>query len=382
MSFRDVSLQLTKTLTKEEKQSQGIFFTPKEARDTLFALLARHNVRPQRILEPSFGSGEFIEDLYARFPEAHIAGVEYNQTLFRSLNRPNLYNADFLAHTGTYDLIIGNPPYFVIPRTAETEKCQSNRPNMFVQFIYKSLSENLTPDGVVAFVLPTSLFNCAYYEPLRKYMFETTTILDVVPLQGDYLDTKQKTFALVVRKGKTNDDFFVDWNGSHYISPFYRELTAQLASSRTLADLGYEVKTGEVVWNQHKESLADEGTLLIYSSNFAQEGLTLGGLSLPKKQYIRGFTRPPLQGKTILVNRGYGNTTYALKCVLADYPRYYAENHVNVIKPITPSAVANIEKVLASLRSDATRTFIEMFVGNGALSKTEIQYCLPIDVPV
>jgi hypothetical protein len=64
--------------------------------------------------------------------------------------------------------------------------------------------------------------------------------------------------------------------------------------------------------------------------------------------------------------------------VLADYPDYYAENHVNVIRPTTPEAVRVIEKVLASLKHAKTSQFIQYFVGNGALSKTEIENCLPI----
>ena len=60
MSFRESSIQLTRELSKETKQSQGIFFTPKEARDRVFELLA--GVQPATILEPSFGSGEFLED--------------------------------------------------------------------------------------------------------------------------------------------------------------------------------------------------------------------------------------------------------------------------------------------------------------------------------
>ena len=92
-----------------------------------------------------------------------------------------------------------------------------------------------------------------------------------------------------------------------------------------------------------------------------------------KKQYITGFKKPPLTGKSILVNRGYGNS-YSLNCVIVDYAEYYAENHVNVIRG--PDELINT--VLQSLRGKNTELFIQYFVGNGALSKTEIECCLPI----
>jgi hypothetical protein len=378
MSFRDVSIELTNSLTKETKQAHGIFFTPKEARDVVFQVLDSNGVKPKSILEPSFGSGEFIEDAYVKYPRAKITGVELNPTLFASLDRPNLHNIDFLTYSGKHDLILGNPPYFVIPKSDETVKCQTGRPNLFIQFLYKAIHEHLNANGYLGFVLPTSLYNCLYYEPMRRYLFEHTTILAVKPLDCKYLDTAQNTVALVLRKGKRNNDYFVRLNDNIYISPYYKELQELLSTSSTLAALGFEVKTGEVVWNQEKDKLSDSGSLVIYSSNFSKGVLTLGDLKEPKKQYIEGFKKPAMSGKTILINRGYGNTTYTLSAVIVDYPSYYAENHVNVIRPTTPEALASIERVLASLQNPKTSQFIQYFVGNGALSKTEIENCLPI----
>lgn len=378
MSFRDVSVQLTSQLSKEEKQAQGIFFTPKEARDVLFAVLDRFEVTPTSILEPSCGSGEFIEDLYERYSTSSIRGLELNPLLAGSIEHENIRNIDFMDYEGRHDLIIGNPPYFVIEKSEETAKCQVGRPNIFVQFIYKCVDEHLTEDGVLAFVVPTSLFNCTYYEPLRKYLFENTTILAAEMLPGKYIDTAQKTFALVLRKGKQNDDYFVKCNDCVFLTPYYSELRELLTGSTTLERSGFEAKTGDVVWNQERDNLSNEGTLVIYSSNFSTGSMILHNLVEPKKQYITAFRRPPISGKTILINRGYGNTTYKLTTVIADYPSYYAENHVIVIKPKTPEAVENIEKVYRSLCDQRTKLFIEYFVGKGALSKTELERCLPI----
>jgi hypothetical protein len=378
MAFRDTSIHLTTALTKQDKQSNGIFFTPKDARDALFAILQQHAVSPTSILEPSFGSGEFLEDAYARYPRAVITGVELHPQLFQSVNRPNVYNMDFLQYRGKHDLILGNPPYVVIPKTADTDLCQTGRPNLFVQFLYKSIHENLNPNGYLAFVLPTSFFNCVYYEPMRRYLLDHTTVLAATPLTGKYIDTAQTTFALVLQKKKTSDEYFVQLNGRLYLTPFYREVRTLCVGSKTLSELGYAVKTGDVVWNQEKDKLSDAGVLLIYSSNFSTGTLVLGNLKLPKKQYIAGIKKPCLSGKTILVNRGYGNSTYKMISVIADFPAYYAENHVNIIQPKTETAKNVIERVRASLNDPRTARFIEWVVGNGALSKSEIETCLPI----
>jgi len=373
MEFTTKSVELTKALTKAEKKDNGIFFTPKTARVRIFELLKKHHIRPKSILEPSFGSGEFLEDLYSVYPKSAIYGVEKCKALYDSVNYPNLQNIDFMDYEGKHNLIIGNPPFVVIPQTEETKQCQTSRPNLFVQFIWNSITKHLKPGGYLAFVLPTAFYNCSYYEKMRKYLFENTTILELESLDGKYLETQQDTFLLLLKNEKSDNTKFVIINDNHYLTPHWKELKELLTGSTTLKNLRFTVKTGEVVWNQEKDKLASEGTLLLYSSNFKNGKVEFPEMTGEKKQYINGFKKPALSGKSILINRGYGNS-YSLDCVLVDYPAYYAENHVNVIR----GAEADIDKVLTSLKSKKTELFIQYFVGNGALSKTEIECCLPI----
>jgi len=48
--FRETSKHFNASLTKEERSEQGIYFTPKKARDVLFSGLADLGVRPRVIL--------------------------------------------------------------------------------------------------------------------------------------------------------------------------------------------------------------------------------------------------------------------------------------------------------------------------------------------
>lgn len=376
MEFTPSSIELTKTLAKDVKKDNGIFFTPKTARARIFEILEKHNIRPKTILEPSFGSGEFLADLYDKYPKSKITGVEKCKMLYDSVEYPNLQNIDFMEYDGIHDLIIGNPPFVVIPQTEETKNCQSSRPNLFVQFIWKSVTRHLNPGGHLAFVLPTAFYNCSYYEKMRRYLFENTTVLEVESLEGKYLETQQDTFLLLLKLKKGNNPMFIIRNDNYYLTPYWKELNNLLKDSCTLKELRFTVKTGEVVWNQEKDKVSDEGILLIHSLNFKDGVMKFPEMTGEKKQYINGFKKLPLSGKSILINRGYGNT-YSLNCVLVDYPNYYAENHVNVIR----GPDEHIDNVLQSLKSENTGLFIKYFVGNGALSKTELESCLPIWLP-
>jgi hypothetical protein len=78
-----------------------------------------------------------------------------------------------------------------------------------------------------------------------------------------------------------------------------------------------------------------------------------------------------------LVTRGYGNRYKFEYIYLEDYT-FYAENHINVITPRTTQANQSIERVNKSFTDPKMIKFIKMFVGNGALSKTELEEIVPI----
>ena len=375
--FRELSNTLNKELSKEIRQNQGIFFTPKKARDLLFDKLA---YTPTNILEPSFGSGEFIEDAILRYPNSKITGVEFNEKIFKSYknDKVSLIHNDFMKYKSDtkFDCIIGNPPYFVIKE--KNTKCMIGRPNIYVAFLYKCLELHLADKGILAFVLPTSLYNCSYYEPMRKYIYDNCSIQFVETLDVKYYETGQDTMLIVIKKEKDSSHQYFYKN---YITPYYQELNELVIGTTTIKDLGLFVKTGDVVWNQEKDKLSNEGTLLIYSTNIIDGTLVLDNITSnkqEKKQYIKDYHKTPIKGKAILVNRGYGNAKYKFNYVYVDLKEFYGENHVNMILPKNIESEKNLELVKKSFDDIRTSEFIQKFVGNGAMSKTEIETILPI----
>lgn len=389
--FRDASKHFHSVLTKEERMDQGIFFTPKKARTLLFDTLARLDIRPTSILEPSFGTGEFLLDAKRCYPHAQLFGVEKNEALFHSVTCPDshLTCGDFLDWKGQADLILGNPPYFVMKSETRSnkksayEQCMVGRPNIYVLFLYKCLTEHLHDHGVLAFIIPTSLYNCSYYQPMRNYIQRHTTILHMETLvKPGFYETGQETMLLVLQNQKRNDDYIVvAKNGLVYLSPFYNELRELVQHTTTLSELGFGVKTGNVVWNQVKDKLVDkDGTLLIYSSNIKNYTVEIDNLhGDQRKQYVAGLDKPTLNGPVILVERGYGNS-FHFHFAVVELQDFYAENHINVVYPKTPEAVQHIGRIVASFRDPRNEQFIRWYLGNGSMSATDLESMLPIFV--
>lgn len=391
--FRTISTQFHSILSKQERLDQGIFFTPRKARTILFDTLKRIGIVPRSILEPSFGTGEFLLDAKRLYPDAQLWGVEKNEQLFQSVTCPGsqLTCGDFLDWKGIVDLVIGNPPYFVMKTDDLSvkekqefcktyEHCMTGRPNIYILFLYKCLTEHLETNGILAFIIPTSLYNCVYYQPMRNYIHTHTTILHMETLtKPGFFETGQETMLLVLQKGKQHDDYiFTTKTGKIYLSPFYKELRECTKHTTTLVQLGFGVKTGNVAWNQVKDKLSDEGTLLIYSSNITNCTLQLDNLlGNTKKQYVTDLDKSTIHGPVILVERGYGNS-FHFNFVRVDLPSFYAENHLNVIYPKTKEAEKHFDTIIKSFQDERHMKFISWFLGNGSLPASDLETIVPI----
>ena len=413
--YSSVSKELTATLSKVEKRDNGIYFTPPSCVHHSIELLLPHlpkkaatNVKFS-ILEPSFGSGEYITALRKRFPVSNITGVEKNKTIFDAVVQkyfPNttpgitLLNTDFLAYeSGTlYNLIIGNPPYFVMKKEevdAAYQQYYDGRPNIFILFIIKCL-RMLADGGIMSFVLPKSFLNCLYYDKTRKYINDKFEILNIVQCSDDkYIETAQETVIIIIRKGAevgaaaiTDTPFvmrgaYTIFNTKENIAIFKR----LYENSKTLADLRFKVSVGKVVWNQCKDILTDDEskTLLIYSSNITNNRLEIKTYKNDeKKNYIN---KPGVRTPMIVLNRGYGTGEYKFSyCLIGgggDGDRdYLVENHLICIECVdkidNTGAIARYKKVMKSFTDERTAEFIRVYFGNSAINTTELGNILPI----
>jgi hypothetical protein len=329
-----------------------------------------------------------------------IDGVELNDKMYESIkdlkfiNKVHLHNKDFMKFKpdNRYDLIIGNPPYFVCKKSdipKEYEKYIHGRPNIFGLFILHSLSL-LRKGGILALIIPNSFMNSLYYSKIRNYIKETCTIItiDDYSSMNDFIDTDQATFGLVLKKNDTNtvaseckysmlfNDNFVFTNDSAKLKEIFE-------NSTTLEKMGLKVRTGQIVWNQVKEELtdSDNNTILIYNTNITKDNkLELKKFKNDEKgQYI---TRDGRIDPVLVVNRGNGNSDYKLNYAIIKQGPFLIENHLNEIyspkKMNTVDLLKMYEKITKSFENPKTKKFIETFLGNNGLSKTELETIFPI----
>jgi tRNA1(Val) A37 N6-methylase TrmN6 len=392
-NFTELSRKLTKQLSKEEKKEYGIFLTPLTTIQKNIEYLSPYIKDGMSVLEPSCGSCHFIFSLLESY-DLNITGVEFNKKIFDSISKyetekVRLYNRDFIkfGELDTYDLIIGNPPYFVMKKTdvpSMYHKYFDGRPNIFIIFIIKSL-HLLKKDGILSLVLPKSFLNCLYYNKTRKYIIENYKILTIIECADEYLDTKQETIILVVQNKKDicgNTGYVLNYEGNYILGnrAIIDKLRDLYAGSTTLSQMGCRVFVGTIVWNQNKAILTNDATKtrLIYSSDIKDNELVLQKYAnKEKKNYIdkAGCNEPVL-----VINRGYGVGNYKFEyCLIEGGFDYLIENHLICVKCDlgNEGAVSMYEKIISSLENPKTIEFIKLYFGNNAINTTELAHIVP-----
>jgi len=397
MSYSELSKTITTALDKKDKKDNGIYFTSQEIIKKMIKMLGKR--RFKRILEPCYGSGEFIKELIKKYKKSRVVGIEMNEMMTElcekneemkgeniELKRGDYLKTDF---EGGYDLIIGNPPFYVMKR-GDVEKDYlkyiEGRPNIFVLFILKSLSL-LKKGGILSFVLPSSFKNCLYYNKLRELIDKTCEIIGIEDNEGaKWLETTQETMILCVKKKAKDNGEWVIKRGGYTIfntKEKVKRIKELYEGSKSLNEMEFRVHVGNIVWNQHKDilSMDENDTRLIYSSDIKDKKLINKAYkNVEKKNYIKKGGNNELM---IVMNRGYGVGRYNFDYCLIDIEKdYLIENHLICIryeKDIEKDKRRELYgKICDSFEDERTKEFMELYFGNGAVNTTELREIIPI----
>lgn len=434
LKYSNLSVELTDKLDKETKKNNGIFFTPPERvkKNLKFLKPYFESGDIKKVLEPSCGSGEYIMGLKKLRKKLDsdkkfkITGIEYNKDIYDGIKDPlsskstKIINDDYLKFTPStkYDLIIGNPPYYVMRKDeVDTKKYTlfTGRPNIFCLFIEKSF-RHLNPNGILSFILPKNFLNSSYYTELRRYIEKRFRILAMDECSEKYIETGQDTIMMIIQNSshdlkplKNTDSIMTDKiikqnikeNNKYIAKGIYGfdcifltskncdRIKELYKNSSSLESLDFRVRVGRIVWNQHKDILTDDDTQtrLIYSSDIKDGKLEKKSYKNPaKKNYIK---KKGINEIMLLVNRGYGKGAYSFDYCLVnvDYD-YLVENHLICITHGGPykdmltrkQLIHKFNSIIKSFEDPRTKEFVEYYFGNNAISTSELNYALPIYV--
>ncbi len=397
--FEKLTLDYIKESSLQRRKSLGQYFTPKTIREELIKMLPK-NTKRIKILDPACGTGEFLLSSEKFFKNADLYGWDVDEKLISICKRispkATIILKDSLTSTTDekYDIVIGNPPYFEFkPYDGIKNRYReviNGRINIFNLFIKLGL-DLLKDKGLLAFVVPPSMNNGAYFHKLREYIIKHSNIEYLSVLRSPKLFNKaqQTVMLIILKKTKNKGNYIFRKNGITIFSEKPSQLERAFKGKKTLKELKYTVKTGRLVWNQNKNLLthdSDKGVLLIWSKN-----ITPDGLKIPikgRKQYV--FFNKYDIGPAIVVNRIIGSVgSGQLKATLINKgTKFIAENHVNVIYPpvgqldleLNNNKNVSLNEIVKQLNSREKTILLQYLTGNTQISKNELENLFPIDI--
>ena len=402
--FSELSLELTKSIGKPDKQNNGIYFTPIGIVNKTLQYLEPYMENVKKVLEPSCGSGEYINGLTSLYSALELDCIEFYKPIYDSIksfektiidSKISIYNEDYLTSTTIegkkYDLIIGNPPFYVMKKTNVEHKYWEyfdGRPNIFILFILNSL-EKLEEGGIISFILPKNFLNCLYYDKTRKHIAENYSVIVIDECSDDFIETKQETIIFIIQNNipeKDENSKYILHQNEYTIfgtETNINELKNMYHNSTTLAKMNFSVNVGNVVWNQCKDILTHDKneTLLIYSSDIKNNKLKIKNYSNEeKKNYIK---KEGNDSPLLVINRGYGKGEYKFDyCLIEGGFQYLIENHLICIRyngeVNNDELIKMYKKTIKSLENEKTKRFISLYFGNSAINTSELCNILPI----
>ena len=389
------SIDYLKNTDIKKRKKLGQYFTPKSIRELLLSKLPKKDNAD--ILDPACGSGEFLLSCKKYFKNPILYGFDIDKKLInissKLVKNASIKNFDFLnidINKKKYDYIIGNPPYFELKLNEEIKKKYfdiiKGRVNIFSLFIKTGL-DLLKDGGYLAYVVPPSMNNGAYFSKLREYIIKNSSLeyLHIIDGADNFHLANQKVMLIILKKtnSKKSSKYIFKKNGITIFTEDKNFLNKSYKNTVSLKDIGYTVKTGGIIWKEHKEKLTNDknnSTLLIWASNI-NNGKIIIGYTKGKPQYIKNISNDLIiKSRVVVVNRITGSSKdINIKAAIVNEKEFVCENHVNVIY-MSKNANCNysLEDILKALQDKTNIKVMRLISGNTQISKTELERLLPI----
>lgn len=470
-AFYEIGELHTALLPADFRTRHGIYYTPPELVAHLLDLVTAEGTdwSTARVLDPACGGAAFLAYLAERMLshtrhlpagqrlddlEARLVGFEIDPfsawlsavlvdvvalPVITAAGRrlaPLIRTADTLAanpaEIGSFDLVIGNPPYGKIRLDGVTRekfgRSLYGHANLYGLFTDTAV-RLCRPGGLIGFVTPTSFLGGEYFKNLRKFLKTEAPLIGasfIRDREGMFSDVLQETMLATFRRSTPKSKRTATSAAVELIHPLetgtlhaesagtYKlgtneeepwllprarsqvKLVKSLNRMNTrLADYGYRVATGQLVWNRHKPQLRSGAGRNCFPIIWAEAIQPDGSFSfraenrnhLPFLQvedgqdFLLNFEPCVLVQRTTSKEQARRLVAAAIpNDFIVEHPGFVVENHVNMIVPTVASPSVSLGALARLLNCGVVDEAFRCISGSVAVSAFELE-SLPLPEP-
>jgi adenine-specific DNA-methyltransferase len=319
-----------------------------------------------------------------------------------------------------FDLVIGNPPFGKVTLTPAQRvpyaRSLYGHANLYGLFMDRAV-QLARPGGLVSFLTPSSFLAGEYFKNLRSVLWREAppVSLDFVHLRkGVFEDVLQETILATYRKAGCRKPAKVSFLHPLPGQPLVAESAGTFTLPREasapwvlprhanesgfaqnlgklperLADWGYQVSTGPLVWNRFKPQLLDrhvaEAVPLVWAECITSDGRFV--LRSEKRKHKPYFLPQPgddwliVRQACVLLQRTTAKEQ-ARRLIAAEMPASFmrvhggvtVENHLNMLVPLHGKPVVSPALLAAFLNCSAADRAFRCLSGSVAVSAYELE---------
>lgn len=425
------------------RKQWGQYMTPQTIADEAVGMLQINPSGAPIIIDPAVGTGELllaaaratvsvgegvqligfdadVDILLAAERNLQAEGVD------ASLYNYSLFSEDWRGFEGMVDYVIVNPPYFEIMKSDERLKSindfslihgkgRLNIYALFFEYCFKLLKNH----GQMVLIVPPSMNNGAYFKLLRQHIIKNGVIQNLKLLTQDDLFQDALTSAQMMVIQKTNSNFTANFEASSpflygdedsfIITPSKKFLTNYWKGKKSLEELGFIVRTGNIQWDKHKDTFIPPSSpnlppikleKLLNAENsqqipliYSRDITTHNTLSFSPKINSQRRLLPPMErkmivGPAIIINRVVGSLSSPMlrAAFIEKNIRFYGENHLNIVtlddlslsKEEQESELLKLFYSFTHLDPHELGRYLQALTGNTQISQRELLTLLPM----
>lgn len=259
------------------------FYTPTDVVDAIAGALQASRIRIETVLDPSAGTGQFIEAL-RRSDHPITEGLQYEKDLLtalilKGLSRDRVIGEGFETAggmlQGKYDLVTSNIPFGSIPIYDPVLEAQGDVQKQACRLIHnyfavKSL-DSVRPGGLIALITTDNFLNTEGNRDIRRWMISQASLVSAVRLPNDLFEgTAVGTDLIVMQKRlpsqqpsvfSPRESSFIESrvdDNQVAVSDFYLTFPGQILATRTELGTNQYGKPGYQHFYDQGESFAQQ----------------------------------------------------------------------------------------------------------------------------